>query len=234
MRVLVWTLVLAGFAFADSVTWEGILWTDVGGLEATYATPGSDLKVTPDSTTYYGVAHYNTSPAFRASPTQFVEVKFTDTGGPERAQIWMEDENTSPLGSAGAWTQFGSWYGYSANYQVYYDDYDQDLLDNGTVDFSVGTFFDTGVAATAGMHTLGLGKRADGTVDWLLDGNVVLSLGSGAFSPAYFGDIYLAARYGTATFNGYTASTAYTPPMPEPGVALLLCLGLAACFRRRP
>lgn len=226
---------LAATASADpTVTWEGILWNSgFGGADLNLS--GPNMTVTPVGSSY-GAAHYNTPVAFRASPEQFVEVGFIDTGLTERVQIWMEDENTAlPIGSNGAWVQFGSWElsGIdNGNYQIYLDDYDADRLDDGSVNFSVGTFIDTGVAYSAGTHTLGLGMRADGTVDFLLDGALVLS--TTAITPNYFGDIYLAGRYGTATFTSYTAKTAYAPPVPEPsGLALAVLTMAGIAVRRR-
>ncbi|RMF94211.1 MAG: PEP-CTERM sorting domain-containing protein [Nitrospinota bacterium] len=218
-------------AWATSVVWEGITWTDAGFGNTLDVTASDHLLVGPGSSGTYGVAHYNTDSTFRAATTPFVEVFFIDTGGNDRVQLWMEDETLGPLGSAGAWMQFGTWYGLPAtygdenHYGIYYNDYDADLADDGTVNFSAGVFIDTGIDRTAGEHRLILGRRADGTIDWTLDNTIVLSLSPTEFSPNYFGDIYLAARYNTAEFTNYRTGLDYAP-IPEPATLLLVASGV--------
>jgi hypothetical protein len=140
-------------------------------------------------------------------------VSFIDEGpGTEGSQLWMEDENyATPNG--GAWTQFGAWEreGYD-NYMIYWWDYDKELTLGDIEGVSWG-WVDTGVPRSAGEHTLLLGMQSDGTVDYWLDGCLVLT--TTAITPNYFGDIYLAGHSdpsnpsATVVFTYYNTGTDY-------------------------
>jgi hypothetical protein len=172
--------------------WMGVNWNDPYGSSS--VDRHGDLEVVTSScytTSCWGAAHYNTPSDFRAADTPWVEVTFRDGGhkkpGP---QLWMEDETYGGcygqnLGTCGAWTQFGAWQresdGYE-NYRIYWWDYDT----------ATEGWVDTGVPRKAGEHTLKLAMRADGTVDYWLDGMLVHS--TTAITPNYFGDIYLAGH----------------------------------------
>lgn len=205
-------VLLAGvtIVYADPLLWKGIDWdpsiygsiaVNVGNLEVTTASFG---------TSSWGTAHYNTPNSFRAAPTPWVKVTFLDSPGTAAGQLWMEDETYNSnyglnTGTLGAWTQFGAWERADRpNYMIYWWDYDTGL----------DGFVDTGFARTAGAHTLLLGKRVDGTIDYWLDGWLVFSTTD--ITPNYFGDIYLAAHSPganpgqTIVFTDYQTGTDYS------------------------
>lgn len=163
---------VATAALAATVVWEGITWNDPYG---SISVSGGSLIV--EAPVQWGTAHYNTPSDFRSAAAPCVEVSFVDDDADAGAQIWIEDENY-PVG--GAWTQFGTWGGYGV-YYIYWWDYDTDTAG----------WINTGVARTPGEHTLKVGMRADGTVDYWLDG---MYLASAPITPSYFGDVYLACN----------------------------------------
>ena len=213
-------LLSAGVVFAAGL-WMTIIWGDIYG--SSIVNGGGDLEVTTSScsaTSCWGAAHYNTPAAFRAAATPWVKYTFIDEGlGHPGPQLWMEDEEYSTPG-AGAWTQFGTWQRGGSEYEdyrIYWWDYDTDLADDSTLNDSNNSvgWIDTGVARSAGEHTLMLAKRADGTVDYWIDGQLVHSTTD--ITPNYFGDIYLVGhsdpadpgQAGTVVFTDYQTGTNY-------------------------
>lgn len=208
------TIVLA------AVTWKTVAWTSsyYGSIALNI---DGDMEVTISTcfpTSCWGTAHYNTPGYFRAAATPWVKVTFLDSGpGTPGLQIWMEDEEYV-YPTAGAWTQFGAWQreGFD-NYQIYWWDFDTDLADDNDLNDSNNSWgwVDTGIERTAGMHTLKLAMRNDGTVDYWFDGVLVHS--STDITPNYFGDIYLAGHSDpsnpneTVIFTDYETGIYYTP-----------------------
>jgi hypothetical protein len=165
----------------------------------------------------YAAAHYNTPSSYRSAANPWIEVSFIDNGpGTQRAQLWGEKE-----GSPGAaWFQFGSWnetsYPTWEKYGIYLWDVDGDL--------DYWTWLGD---RSLGEHSLRVGKNTDGSVDFWFDNSLVLN--TTQIHPAYFGDIYLASRYGESTFTGYSVGSGYEAPapVPEPTSIALLCVASA-------
>jgi hypothetical protein len=220
-------------ASAATIGWKGEVWDDNYGNTSLNVNGFDQLEVsaTP-APNGWSAAHFNTDVAFRSSATPFVEFGFLDTGNPVRKEIWIEDETTSPLGSAGGWLQFGA---NGGTYKIFYNDYDADLTDDSIVNFSTGQSVDTGVARSVGERLLKIGRRADGTVDFWIDGMLSTSLSAAQFSPNFFGDIYLGSRYENTAFTHFVTGGDYA--IPEPSTIALLGIagvaGLAVVRRRR-
>ena len=153
-----WTLLAAcsiavsasSVAHAATVGWQGEIWDDsYNPSQTTLNVNGlNQLEVTASAAGSVA-AHFNTSGAYRAAATPWIEFSFLDTGSASvRKGIWVEDETTSPLGGAGGWLQFDI--PTSGNYRVYYNDYEADRIDNGSLDFSAGVVVNTGVARSVG------------------------------------------------------------------------------------
>lgn len=230
-------LVAAGATQAATVTWSGETW-DYSAATTTATVNGSGhLEVTPVTTGSGRTVHFNTSVAFRAAATPFVQASFLETGANGRKGIMIEDETTSPAGGAGGWLQFLSDSAFGSNYKIFYNDYDADLADGGGINFSAGHTIDTGVARSLGERTFTVGRDAGGNIAFLIDGVLVASLTSAQFNPNYFGDVYLVGNNTTlaaATYTGFATGTAFA--VPEPSTMLLVAaagLGLFAARRRR-
>jgi hypothetical protein len=196
-------LVFAGIAGATSLVWSGQTWTNpYGGIAVNGAGQLAVTSSTCFDTACWGAAHYNTSAAFRSTPGTVVTFSFVDDGpGTAGGQLWIEQES----GANPGWSQFGAWQRFS-DYELYWWDEDggSDLL------------VPTGIGRTAGVHTLALGKRADGTVDYYLDGQLVYT--TTALHLDYIGDVYLAANSQpdnpgqTVLYTEYGEVTGYTGP----------------------
>jgi len=212
---------------AATVTWSGQNWDDNYG--GTVALNGSDLNVTTVAMTNssWGAAHINTSSTFRTAPTQWVQASFIDAGGTgPGASIWLEHEAVP-----GAWTQAGAYEG-DSNYSIYW----WNEVTNADATITLG-------ARTAGTHTIKIGKLADGTIEYSLDGVYVGSESGAPFG--YLGDVYLAGNSAlnnpgqTITFTDFQMGTNYvTAAVPLPAAAwaslmLLGALGGMAALKRR-
>ena len=192
-------------AMAATVSWEEATWDDYSG---SITVNGDDeLEVTSacaaEATSCWGSAHSNTPQDFRDAAAQVVTTTFVDEGpGTPGGQIWVEEES-----GTGGWTQFGA-YQNQAEYRIFEWEYTTNAM------LSVST----GVARTAGEHTLSIAKRADGTVDYYLDDALVYT--AVHLTLDFIGDVYLAANSlaepGTVTFTAYDTSTAYDGPPPPP------------------
>lgn len=214
---VIMTLLLGAVPAFAAGMWQGITWNDVYGSSTVDA--DGNLVVTAgvcETTRCLGAAHHNTPNDVRTATSPWIEFSFIDEG-PDTpgAQIWVEDETLSGS-DLGAWIQFGAFYEHST-YQIYLWDYDQDLADNGSVDDSAGYWLiDTNIPRRAGERTLTLGQRADGMIDFVVDGELVHSTTN--ITPNYFGDVYLAARtYSpgeSVVFTAYTTGDGWVPPAP--------------------
>jgi hypothetical protein len=227
-------LCFSGAAQAATVSWNGQNWDDdYASPDSVVSVVGSNLEVSIAPSGDWAAAHYNTNVAFRSAATPWIEVSFLDTANNDvRKGLWIEDENGASPG-AGGWLQFEI-RDNSGTYKILYNDYDADNLDGGGLNFSAAQVLDTGVARTAAEHTFKVGRRADGTVDFWVDGSLTNSLTSAQFNPNFFGDVYLSARGETAVYTQFAVGTNYV--VPEPGslaLALLAGLGLFVAVRRR-
>ena len=179
--------------------------------------------VTPDSSFLWksetlGAAHYNTPDSFRAFTTPWVEVTFLYPLDALNAQLWMEQET----GPGASWTELGAYDqnwsyapGGTPGFEAYWRDYGSN---------PDGYQYLKPLATES--HTLLLGRRADGTIDYWLDGTLACS--TTKIAPQYFGDIYLGAAGAPITFTDYQSGGDYAGVgVPEPGtLGMLLALGL--------
>ncbi len=238
--LMVAAAVLCAAAMAQAATsWKGIDWDSPAG---SIAVDGSgNLVVTATryefNTTgvYEGAAHFNTSSAFRAALTPWVEFTFIETGADTyspAAQMWMEREGLSSDPNA-SWARLGVGSPSSpdyrgASYGVWWNEHTDAL----------GRF--VGSARSNGTHTALLGRRSDGKVDFVVDGSPIGTTDPATdFQPDYFGDIYLVAlgltSGETVTFTDFRMGTDYAGPVvPEPVSIFLGIMGLGsvAGFRR--
>ena len=188
-------VLLASVAMAaSSATWEGITWGAVSGTDIDVV--DGNLIVT-DNNGSFPAAHYNTSVAFRNSPSQSVSFTMIDGGVDTVAGgVYIEYESAQWAGLT-----LGAGPGYD-NYMVYwYNAAGADVL------------IDTHVRRTAGEHSFEVGLRDDGTVDFWIDGRRVVSAPD--FGLEYIGDVYLRARGGadgdTVTYTSYAEGTYAVP-----------------------
>jgi len=233
-------LAVCGVADATTVSWDGVTWDSAFGSIAVVPGPGADMLVVTTQAYSsdgwcFGAAHYNTPDAFRASNTPWVQFTYYDSSAStlrSGAEVWMEREDgavPTPVVGA-AWTQWGT-SGDDPQYGVYWWNEHTDTDGSAT---NLGL-------RTPGFHTLKMGMRATGQVDYWLDGSLLFTTTS--ITPDYFGDIYLAADSDlahpgqTVVFTDYRSGTDYAgPPVPEPITmfsALLAIGSLGAYIRKR-
>jgi len=186
---------------AGELAWRGIGWNM--GFGSAQVSDSDRLQVSTTSvygTSAWGAAHYGTPDPFRAASSTWIQASFIDQGpGTVGGQLWFEHE---PLVNH-AWAQIGCWETRD-EYRVYWWNYQT----GETGWFVIGE-------RTAGEHTVKVGKRADGTVDFWFDGLMVFS--TTKVSPDYIGDVYLAAHSSpgnagdTVEFTDYQCGTDYEP-----------------------
>lgn len=219
------TLLVLG-STAHALLWEGVDWSTYNSAPLSINLDG-DLVVGSDDA--YAAAHYNTPTSFRSALTPWIELSFIDEGpGTQRAQMWVEKEGIP----GAAWFQFGSWNASA------YPTFEQYGLYWWNVDTDTDGWQWLG-DRTAGEHTMKVGMRSDGTVDYWFDGGIAWSTTD--IVPTYFGDVYLASRYGSTIFTNYQAGTDYSyesplSAVPEPGSIVLLAIasiGIAGAIRRK-
>jgi hypothetical protein len=197
---------------AVTLDWEGVTWDDYkgtisvnvdGNLEATTTGPGAcdNSGAGPNC---LGAAHYNTPDSLRNAPGHSVTVTFIDDGpGTHGMQIWATKDD-----SPSSWTQFGARDGATHYYILL-------LRFEPVFDYVI---VELDVARTVGLRTLTIGKRADNTIDYFIDGDLVytdtfLQLG-------YISDIYLAALSTISSpvsgvFTAYSTDNTYVEPVPQ-------------------
>lgn len=136
----------------------------------------------------WGSAVTPTSAALRALPTQEIEVTVDDPGfdngvplpGP---QLVIEEEDRGP-GNYGSMFRIGAWQQEGDMvYRIAYADYDEP--------YAWG-FVETTKARTAGQHRFGARKRADGAVEFFIDGELVYT--HTLFAVGSLGNVYLACH----------------------------------------
>ena len=147
------------------------------------------------------------------SGVSFVTTSFLDSGssaGPA-GELWVQDFANSHLYEAAV----GGFTGSSDYYVMYRID--------GT---AVGQFLDTGIARTAGNHSVAVALLSDGTLDFLVDGNLAGSATAAQYGIPEFSDALLTVN---GPSNGDEATFTSFSMAPEP--SYLSCLaGILASF----
>lgn len=202
-----------GVTVASAATdWEGITWEDYrgtsavngqGNLEVTTTGPGAcdDGGAGP---VCWGVTRYDTPDALRNAPGHSVSVSFIDNGpGTHGMQIWATKEDLPS-----SWTQFGARNG-DTHYYI--------LLLRFDPSFEIDTVV-LDIERTAGEHTLTIGKRADNTIDYFIDGDLVYT--DTFLQMGYLGDVYLGTQSVisnpvTGIFTSYSTDNTYIEPVPQ-------------------
>ncbi|MCC7349956.1 MAG: PEP-CTERM sorting domain-containing protein [Phycisphaerales bacterium] len=209
-----------------AVAWSGQNWVENLGDAAVNVDGNLELTTShetyPGSGDYVGQTYYTTDNAFRSSSTPYVKVTFTDSGSGVGPYLAFDKET----GFNNGWAEIG------ANplndvtedhYSIYWDNFG-------------GAYHPVDLGArTAGDHTVQIGRRSDGTLDFWFDGSLKYSSDFNVINPSYMEYVYLAAA-GTsasdvATFKNFESGTNYV--VPEPSTITLLGIGAAALLMRR-
>jgi hypothetical protein len=184
-------------AQAQTVSWQGLDWTNTYPSN-TIAISGDALLVSTGdaSVGHYGSAFHALPAAIASAPEAWVEGTFFDTGatpGPHITALLFAPDGSVYLASLGA---FGDSQEYFAHWRRDAPTPDQSM--RGT-DSPVGP-------RSAGLHTVAIGRRFDGRIEFWLDRKLVETTTVGTF-PASFNYVYLAAlgtsQGQTATFTAY-------------------------------
>ena len=233
VAVVVLLLALGARPAPADIVWRGATWNDVYDSTALSLNASGNLVVNPDTTDIYGAligeAHYSTSASFQALTAPWIDVTFVLPSTQVSAYLALEQPSDSAGGTA-SYIQFGAFNqnydppGWSGNSEVEADWWDED---------SGNSWAENVGSLQTGANTLLVGRRADGTIDYWLDGTLVYSTTD--ITPQYFGDIYLGVAGGPVTFTDYQAGGGYDSA-PEPGtLGTLLALGVSGLmfFRQR-
>lgn len=184
-------VVFAPPASAAVETWKGVTWDGPVSLA------GGNLVVNN------GNAHYQPSQSTR-QPGRAFEATYIDGGpGQPKPSVFVEKEQ-APYALA--------WFGVATNprpadatHPQPWDDYIAQRYTSTISDVEY-----VGVGRRAGTHTIRIGLREDGKVDYWLDGCVTKTYD--AFGLSYLGDIYLQARNGSVTYTNFKEIASYSPP----------------------
>jgi hypothetical protein len=201
-------------ANGQTVSWKGISWTNVYPSNSISVDAGGTLSVfTGDASVgYFGGAYHATPSALQTANEAWAEATFFDTGsipGPQINVLYFDSLNSAFLASLGAFQAQGQ-------YSAYWRRDSQNPSD-----VVVGTSVDVG-PRSLGTHTVRIGRRSDGRLEFWLDGKLVQTSGTNTF-PANFNFVYLVAA-GTAqgqsaSFTDYQEGTG-SGPLPPPNVTL--------------
>jgi hypothetical protein len=207
--VAIW-LAVAASALAQTVTWQGHQWTNVYASNS-ISSDGVTLAVsTGDATSgFFGGAYHPIPEALQASGEAWVEATFFDTGatpGPQMSVLYFDTSGSVHLAWLGAY-QNGS--DYSAYWRRDSPTPEMSLLGTGVV---VGQ-------RSVGPHTVRIGRRLDGRLEFWLDGRLVQVSGVDVM-PAVFNFVYLVGvgtvAQETVTFTTYREGAGSSPgPAPQ-------------------
>lgn len=205
---------LAVPGFSQTVSWKGSTWTNVFPSNTVSVDSGGTLSVSTGdaSVGYFGSASHATPLALQTASEAWAEATFFDTGstpGPQINVLYFDSPNSAFLASLGTFQNQGQ---YSAYWR----------RDSQTpTDVVLGMSVDVG-PRSVGLHTVRIGRRSDGRLEFWLDGKLVQTSGINTF-PANFNFVYAVAG-GTAqgqlaSFTDYREGTGSGPVSP-PNVAL--------------
>lgn len=181
-------------ASADEVTWKGVTWNGSVRLE------GGNLVV--DS----GTAHYEPPVASRRLGTAFQATYIDHGSGHPKPSVYVVEKETTETPFAVAW------FGVATNPRpvdaTHPEPWDDYIAQRYTATINEIPYVDVG--RKPGIHTMRIGLRDDGKVDYWLDGCVTKTFDD--FGLSYLGDIYLEARHGSVTFTDFTMIPSYRTP----------------------
>ncbi len=237
MCALALAVVVLSASPALALDWMGVGWTEIA---ATLIVDSGNLVITPTGESYpdpggpwTGAARWTAPDWFQAYTTPWVQASFLYPALELGASL-MVDEATS-LAEIGAYEPGWSWSG-GSGFEAGWIDFASDP--NGIIGYqSLGSTF-------TGLHTVKMGLRPNGTLDFWLNGLLVHS--TTEVAPTYFGTIHLAAavwpdsQLDSVTFTDFQFGGDYDytgdTTVPEPGtLGLLLGLGVPGfvAWRRR-
>jgi hypothetical protein len=189
--------------------WKGISWYDPFGSCLVNGDNVMEIYTTSCGTrTCWGAAFYHLPKTIRTAGTPWIKVRLRDDGpdtpGP---QVWLQNDTYGLPAAKGPWTQFGAWQGTET------ETYRISWWNHST---GRSRSVDTGIPRAPGEHTLLLGQRTNGAVDYWLDDKLVYS--TDEIQPKCFGNIFLAGHRrpdsaaDLVVFTDYQAGTDYAPP----------------------
>ncbi|MGD9036435.1 MAG: hypothetical protein PVF10_07760 [Syntrophobacterales bacterium] len=209
-------LLISGKALCkQTLTWKGVEWecAMADGMELIEEIEGVEylLLKLPDSEYSNPIMAYHCTDDFddfRSSSTPWVELSFEDLYPDEKSsvQLWIRDE--CPPAVSTFFTQIG------VDAQNKADGYFIRWCNPNT---GKCIELNTTKERSGGVHTIRVGKRENGTVEYYLDGELLwttddIPANSTYEVPAYFGHIILMAQFSSATFTDYKFGTEHTPP----------------------
>jgi hypothetical protein len=201
-------------AAANTVLFDGYQFSSLYGPENLTINGSNNLLVPTTSNNFGGATTPLPVDAFAAT-TSFLDSGLTT--GPA-AELWVQDFTSTVTYEAA----LGAFTGH-ADYFVLY------RVDGG----SISQFIDTGVARSAGTHTVSIEELANGTVDFLLDSALVETASAAQFGIPVLGDVVLTAN-GDATGEQATfTSFSVTTPEPSPFLCLTAALVVFAFRAKR-
>ncbi len=205
-------LMISGKALSQQTeTWKGIEWecAMADGIDLT--AEDEYLLLKQPNPAYQGplMAYYCTDgfTDFRSASTPWVEVSFEDLYPDVKSsvQLWIRDE--CPPSVSKFFTQIGT------DAQNEDDSYFILWCNPNTNDC---VKLNTNKKRSGGVHTIRVGKKENGTVEYYIDDELLWSTedipANDTYEvPEYFGNIILMGQFSSATFTDYKFGTGYSP-----------------------